>query len=132
MRVLIWSFVFIFLTGCSSDSNTNNKQSFTSGQLVHTVILKFNEGTSAERKKESKTVLESLGDIKETHGLFIAEPADTPDPRAVKDYDFILQAAFNSAEELAKYSTNAYHIEVRNQIKDELSAAPLVFDYWID
>ncbi len=118
--------------GCHPAPEKNHVQNFKSGQLVHTVIIKFKNTVTPDRKKELKTLLLSLGDIKETNGFFLASLADTPDPRAVKNYDFILQMAFNSEEDLAKYSTNAYHEQVRNQIKDEISATPLVFDYWIE
>lgn len=132
MRIIICVIFLVSVIGCGQVQKKTTNENYVSGQLVHTVLLKLKDNVSSERAKEVMELIETLSQIEEANGLFVASPADTPDPRAVQNYDFILQMAFNSIEELTTYSTNEYHLKVRSQIKNDLSATPLVFDYWVN
>lgn len=130
MRLLIVISFICFLASCSTNTpkdNTNQK-----GALVHTVILKLKDSTSESRRAEIIKLLDSLKKIEVTQNLYTAIRAETPDPRAKTDYDIILQMTFNDIEELVSYSEDPFHLDIRKQLKDDLSEAPVVYDYWVN
>ena len=132
MKTAFTVLLFSFFLSCSYNYESKNYSGYDSGCLVHTVVLDLNPELEKERISEIVDLLSSLGKIKQTKGLTVSKMANTDDPRAKKDYDLILQMAFKSEKDLANYSTNPSHLEIRSLIKDDLADVPIVYDYWVE
>ena len=89
--------------------------------LVHLVYLKAKEEISDEEKALMKASLQSLGEIPQTVGLTVGEPAETGDPRLVSDYTFVLQMAFENESDMQVYATDSFHLKVRASLKPFLA-----------
>ncbi len=134
MKLAITILSLSLLTACSYkyESKSINHIGYEKGDLVHTVILSLKDSTTETRKEEILDLLKGLKEVSGTKRLFTSIPAETDDSRAKRDYDIILQMAFDSVKKLERYSTDSFHLNVRDQLKKDLSGPPIVYDYWVE
>lgn len=100
------------------------------GLLVHVVTLQLKATVSEAERQTIRTELEKLAELPQLQTMQIGTPADTGDPRAVTDYDFILHMGFNSMETLASYQQDERHLAVRAAIGPFLAGPPVVYDFY--
>ncbi len=130
-RLFILLISVCVLHSCSYTHKEVNHVGYKKDQLLHTVILTLKEEVTAAEKEEVLVLLKSLEEISETNGLIVSELANTSDSRAKKDFDLILSMSFDNHTDLEKYSTNEFHLQVREELKPFLAAPPIVYDSWV-
>jgi len=130
MRKLILALLLSALMLSCESTEENLEQRFKpdSGTIFHTVLLKAKADLSNEERLKLINLLDSLAEIPQTKDLLVTERASTGDKRAITNYDYALQMAFTSQNDLLTYAKHPVHLRVKKQIKPMLAGVPMVLD----
>lgn len=90
--------------------------------IVHNLLLKLQNRSSESIASARELLLTMNGNVKVIRDLTVA--ADIR--RADSSYDLALIARFNTKEDYQSYLAHPYHVQVGNQLKDNIAAAASV------
>jgi len=145
MKNIIFSLSFcgiLFLTACQPAVDNNQLESITNelvkakaeitdlksaDDLVHVVYFKMKADAS---KEDLITEIKKLEEIEVLHNLEVGVFEDLADPRAMSDYDIIMQMEFEKEADYKTYQAHPIHLALKAAVGQYLAGPPVTYDYW--
>ena len=90
--------------------------------IVHNLLLKLNNRSSESITNARELLLTMNGNVEIIRNLTVAEDIRRED----SSYDLALIARFDTKEDYETYLVHPYHVQVGNQLKDNIAAAASV------
>lgn len=97
--------------------------------IVHTLYFTVKEDITEDQHALFVDLLKQLGKLPYVNQIKIGTPADIPDPRAKKDYDYAMEMQFADADQLKSYAVDSTHLSIRAQAGPFLAGPPVVYDF---
>lgn len=117
---------------CLTACHTPQPQATASPKsLVHLVFLDLREELNQAQRDTFISTLYRLESIREIRQLQISSFQDVGDPRALKQYDLLLQTTFKTEADYQIYQQHPLHVEARERMKSYLAAPPATYDYYL-
>ena len=108
--------------------NTANQQLANlqhTGQLVHVVFFKVKAGKEAEMITEVKK-LKAIPVIKD---LEVGTFENLDDPRALSDYNLVMEIVLENKEAYEIYQTHPIHLTLKENAKSLVTGPPATYDF---
>ena len=96
-------------------------------RLVHLVWFKMKEGFDHDAFVKK---LQKLDDIEVVNDFEVGNFANLEDPRAMSDFELVLQMSFESEADYRKYQSHPLHLQLKKEIGGFLNGPPVTYDYW--
>lgn len=140
-------FCLLFLVGCEEEKDANTRQLErlekkvfelterlenlpvpTSG-LTHLVFLNLKDELSAEEQSIFFATLNELGQINSVASFRIGHFKNVDDPRALMQYEVVLEMGFQDVSALNAYQEDEQHLAIRAKLRPYLAGPPVTYDY---
>ncbi|MGH1365945.1 MAG: Dabb family protein [Calditrichia bacterium] len=150
MKICFISLISIaLLIGCAEEKDSNTRQlerlELEIGELTkrlenlpdrkvgltHLVFLDLKSDLLPEQLEGIMEKVNQLGEIANVQSFNIGRYQDVGDPRAMSQYEIVLELLFENAARLASYQQNEQHLAIRAELKKYLAGPPVVYDYLI-
>jgi len=146
-RCFISLISIVLLLGCAEEKDSNTRQLERLEQeiaelanrlenlpdhkagLTHLVFLNLKDDISPGQVEVIMERINQLGNIANVRNFSIGHYQDVSDPRAMSQYEIVLELAFENAAELASYQKDEQHIAIRADLKKYLASPPVTYDY---
>ena len=74
--------------------------------------------------------LQKLDDIEVVNDFEVGSFANLNDPRAMSDFELVMQMSFESEADYRKYQSHPHHLQLKKEIGGFLNGPPVTYDYW--
>ena len=98
-------------------------------KVVHSLYFTLKEEATPEDHRQFVGLLKQLGELSYVSQIKIGTPADVPDPRVKKDYDYAMEMQFVDKDALNAYQQDSTHLRIRGLAGPLLGGPPLVYDF---
>jgi len=137
----------MFLIGCQEEKDANTRQlerlekkiaelterleklPAPASGLTHLVFLDVKDDLSAEEQNTFFNSLNNLGQINAVSRFRIGHFTDVEDPRALKQYEVVLEMGFLDTSALYDYQKDEHHLAIRKMLRPYLAGPPITYDY---
>jgi len=103
-----------------------NLQSVRDYPLVHVVYFDLKEGADATKFVKEIRKLEGIEVLKD---LQVGHFADLKDPRALSQFELVMQMGFADQTAYQAYQTHPLHLALKESAKGYLAGPPVTYDY---
>ena len=94
--------------------------------LVHVVYFDLKEGADVRKFREEIKKLEEIEVLKD---LQIGRFADLKDPRALSQFELVMQMGFKDQAAYQTYQSHSLHLALKESAKKYLAGPPVTYDY---
>lgn len=97
--------------------------------LVHMVFINLKDNIAENDRKNFISAIEDLANIKSVHYLSYGSFKDLRDPRALEEFDLVIQMQFASEKEYHHYKKDEIHLKLKQMGALLMSGPPSTFHF---
>ncbi len=105
-------------------------QAHTNAPLIHIVYFNLKDDLSLEDKTIFAKAIQKLNEIPDVKNLKYGDFKNLDDPRALSDYEMVMQMNFTGEKAYAAYQAHPIHLALKETAKQFLAAPPATYDYF--
>lgn len=146
MKKILFFSILLLLSACSNpemekqlaetkasleaaEATIQKMEASQANTIVHTLYFTLKEGISTPERTQFVSLLQELGELTYVNQIKIGTPADVPDPRAKRDYDYAMEMQFANKDQLLAYQQDSKHLAIRAKAGPLLGGPPVVYDF---
>lgn len=109
-------------------NNTGNNK----GAIVHSVYFEIQDGLSSQQLSTFINKCKELKKIKEVNNFRIGSFEDLGDPRALFDFQLVMDMSFKNKRAYEIYQNHPIHLNLKESIGEYLKKGPRTYDFEIE
>lgn len=98
-------------------------------QFMHLVYLDVKDDLTVHEKSEFENMIRRLEQIPEVLSFQIGVFKDVGDPRALSQYEYVLNLLFENKAAYDIYQSSDIHVNVKKALSNFLSGPPATYDF---